>query len=100
MDAVDGFSVRVETNGHGPVVRVSGELDLATSPRLRTLLGELGDRAVTLDLADVTFLDSSALAVLLWKHKDGGIVLRGVQPFQMKILELCGLRDVFTFDGA
>ena len=99
MDAVDGFSVRVETNGHGPVVWVSGELDLETSPRLRTRLEELGDRAVTLDFTEVTFLDSSALAVLVWKHKDGGIVLRGVQPAQMKILELSRLRDVFTFDG-
>ena len=32
MDAVDGFVLRVEQNGQGPVVWVSGELDIATAP--------------------------------------------------------------------
>ena len=99
MDAVNEFSVRVDRDGRAPVVWVSGELDVATSSVLRKCLQDLGDRAVVLDLTEVTFLDSSALAVLVWKHKDAGVVLRGVRPEQMKVLELSGLGDVFTFDG-
>jgi anti-sigma B factor antagonist len=49
------------------LVRVSGELDLATSPRLAYELERIPDRvsAVVLDLAGVGFMDCSALPALL-----------------------------------
>ena len=89
MDAVDEFSVQVEQNGHGTVVRVSGELDIATSPALRQCLENLDGQVITIDFSDVTFLDSSALSVLVnaWKERQdtgGDVVLRSVQPAQMR----------------
>ena len=66
MDAVDGFSLRVEQNGQGPVVWVSGELDIATAPLLRDCLDDFNGQPVTIDFSGVTFLDSSGLAVLIW----------------------------------
>ena len=50
------------------VLRVSGELDLASSPRLADAVRELwsaGWTAVGLDFADVAFVDSTGLGTLL-----------------------------------
>ena len=102
MDAVDGLSVRVEQNGHGPVVRLSGELDIATSPMLSECLERLDGQAVMVDFSDVTFIDSSGLAVLVNHHKQTGagkLMLQGVQPALMKVFELTGLDEVFDFEG-
>lgn len=53
---------------HGHRLSVSGELDLATVPQLeqqaRTLLAD-GARSIVLDLADVSFIDSTGLRLLL-----------------------------------
>ena len=68
MGAVDGFALRVEQNGQGPVVWVSGELDIATTPRLRDCLDDCNGHRLTVDFSGVTFLDSSALAVLMRQH--------------------------------
>ena len=98
MDAVDGFSVRIEVDGLRPVVWVSGELDIATAATLRSQLEGLADQKVLLDLTGVTFMDSSGISILIWKHHNGGITLRGVQPAQMEVLEITGLVEVLDFD--
>lgn len=47
-------------------IRVRGELDLATAPRLeQELLARVRAEAVVLDLREVTFLDSSGLRAVL-----------------------------------
>ena len=67
-------TVRV-TVTRGPdrhVVAVSGEIDMATAPQmyraLRPLLG--GRNHVVVDLADVTFMDASALGVLVAARRE------------------------------
>lgn len=48
---------------------VSGELDLATAPRLRATVGDLmgqGVRHLEIDLDGVTFIDSTGMGALLW----------------------------------
>ncbi|WP_399926434.1 STAS domain-containing protein [Streptomyces kanamyceticus] len=50
------------------VLRVSGEMDLLTSPVLRQRVHEAvadGRRSVVLDLSDVLFCDSSGVGVLI-----------------------------------
>jgi anti-sigma B factor antagonist len=52
----------------GVVLTVSGELDMATAPALRERLDaalEAGVRRIVVDLQELTFLDSIALAMLL-----------------------------------
>lgn len=52
----------------GVVVRVCGEIDMLTTPKLRRLLAELIEarpRVVVLDLAAVSFFASSGLAALI-----------------------------------
>lgn len=55
------------------VVRVGGELDMATSPQLDAFLQTVVDDGATrvvLDFADVTFMDSSGLGVLMLWFKE------------------------------
>jgi anti-anti-sigma factor len=49
---------------------VHGELDIATAPELVEMLARMRRRghAVTLDLAEVTFMDSTGLTTLMDAH--------------------------------
>ncbi len=62
---------RSDHGGHC-LLEVHGEVDLATSPMLREHLRDLLEdppRAVVVDLADVPFLDSTGLGVLVAAYK-------------------------------
>ena len=50
-------------------IRVAGEIDIATAPQLAAVLDECDGKAVCVDLADVTFVDSYALSVLSKAHR-------------------------------
>ncbi len=84
-------------------VVVTGALDVTTLPRVRDRLEQAlagrPDRLVV-DLTDCTFVDASALALLLDVHRRAsriGIVLtlRGCCPRVLRLLSLTGLRRVF-----
>jgi anti-sigma B factor antagonist len=86
------------------VVAVRGDLDLFTAPRLRDALigaSELGARHVIVDLTAVTFIDSTALGVLIGAakrlHTAGG-ALDLVCPNQdiRRLVQLTGLDSVFV----
>jgi len=98
------FGIIVIQNGDSMVVQLSGDLDLAAAAAFRGSLSALSARRVILDFTDVTFMDSTAMGVLIAATKraghDGGeIVLHGVQPVQMKVLEIAGLTEYLRFDG-
>ncbi len=51
-------SLNIEAGSHGKTIRVAGEIDLETAPELRRCFGALaGDSVLTVDLAEVAFLD-------------------------------------------
>jgi anti-sigma B factor antagonist len=85
-----------EPVGEIAVLALSGELDLAAAPALRERLAEAratGARGLVLDMAEVTFLDSSALREILSAdaalRTDGvPLVLATVQPAVERLLEL------------
>lgn len=87
-----------------PVIAVSGEIDVATAPQLRECLHGViaqGDATVVLDLLGVTFLDSTALGVLVGALKrcreaGGDLQVVVADPRIMKIFEITGLTSVFT----
>src|SRR5690349_14160236 len=66
------FLVGVERNDDETVVRVTGEIDLATAPRLEECLLELDGQAITLDLSAVTFMDATGIQVLLTTQQRKG----------------------------
>jgi anti-sigma B factor antagonist len=87
-----------------PVVRVAGEIDVATAPALRDHLHGLvarGHTRLAIDLLQVTFLDSTALGVLVGTLKrcreaGGDLRLAVAEPRIMKVFEITGLTEVFT----
>jgi anti-anti-sigma factor len=77
-------------------LRLEGELDLATAPFLKEALVDLGsERDVHLDLALLTFLDSSGLHVIvaLARSLDGSrsVVLVNPSTAVRRCLELTGI---------
>lgn len=84
------------------VIALSGDLDLATAPELRTALHEalLERRTIVVDMSDLRFLDSTGLGVLVRVHKkakaEGGVVALSTVPRNVvKILEVTCLDRVF-----
>ncbi|HEX4867148.1 MAG TPA: STAS domain-containing protein [Acidimicrobiales bacterium] len=66
--AGDGLSITIDDTEAGHVIKVAGELDLASAPELSSVLAEPAGAStlpVVLDLSGVTFIDSSALRALL-----------------------------------
>lgn len=84
----------------GIAVVPSGEIDLTTAPMVeRELCGVQASHAlVVLDLRQVSFMDSTGLAMLLDAHRrardNGGsfVVVQG-QPQSVRLLALCGLDE-------
>ncbi len=91
-----------ELDARTSVVSVTGEVDLSTAPRLKWALLdalETGHDQLIVDLSRVTFMDSTALGVLVGARRslDGGalaIVCAGADI--LKIFELSGMDGVFT----
>ena len=86
------------------VLAVTGEVDVATAPRLReqliSLVGE-GRVRIVVDLEQVDFLDSTGLGVLVGALKrvrtqDGDLSLVCTEPRILKVFEITGLTKVFS----
>lgn len=91
----------VTTPGGRPVVEVTGEVDLASSPALRQAIAsqiESGHTELILDLGEVTFMDSSGLNVLAGAARrlgPKGVLIAGCRPNIRRLFELSGLGAVF-----
>ena len=85
------------------LVRVVGEVDLHTCPELRAALQRLTDEGNTrtvLDMAEVPYVDSAALGVLVdaqrrLREKEGEIYLARVAPFVLRAFEITRLIRIF-----
>lgn len=93
------MSDRVQIIRDAPrLVRVSGELDLASSPTLAAELEEAaasGEGPLILDVSDLTFIDSTGLRVLIdvaqRLGESGDLVLRNPTRPVMDVLEIAGV---------
>ncbi len=85
------------------VLAVTGEVDVATAPRLREQLIDLvneGQHRIVVDLEKVEFLDSTGLGVLVGALKrvrthDGELALVCTESRILKVFEITGLTKVF-----
>ena len=84
-------------------VTIKGEIDLNNSPALRTALFELAakhsPKRMVLNLAQVPYMDSSAIAVLvelLRRLRGGKIALADLQPRVRGLLEIARLDTIFA----
>lgn len=87
------------------VAEINGEIDLNTSPDLRTALFDLVQQhapaRLVLNLAKVPYMDSSALAVLietlkLMRRSEGKVYLTDLQPHVRGLLEIARLDAIFA----
>jgi anti-sigma B factor antagonist len=102
---MEGFRVEIENEGEAVArLRLVGELDAATVEALRDAVSSVlasGTTRMALDLAELDFVDSTGLGVLVGALKrtreaEGDLVLTAVPPRIIKLLELTGLHKVFT----
>jgi anti-sigma B factor antagonist len=101
------FSIKTaELGGNAFVVTMTGEADLHTAPELdRALQGviALGGTAVAVDLGDVSFIDSTALEVLLryqpqFRGRGGDLVIVTQDRRVLRTFEITGLDRVFSIE--
>ena len=101
---IDSFSIDLHSTDGYPVVEVCGELDIATSPELREVVQSLlagGQVRIILDLSRVSFLDSTALGVLVGAHNKtaaghGALALVSPGKRALRTLEITGLTRVLN----
>jgi anti-anti-sigma factor len=85
------------------LVRLIGELDIATAPQLKRLITSLpvgSGRDVTVDFSDLTYIDAAGLGALLEVRQavraaGGSLILTGVSAFTRRLLHITGLDQVF-----
>ena len=104
----DMFSVSSQRNeGAYGVVVLSGEVDIYTAPRFKECMLELLDTGVerlVVDLSGVTFIDSTALGVLIGGLRrvhdvDGAMVLVVTTSVVERVLSITGLDQVFAIQA-
>jgi anti-sigma B factor antagonist len=85
------------------LVRVSGEIDLASAPSLARVLAALEEQpnhgAVVLDVARVSYLDAAGIAVVVDHDRrmqayGARLVLRDPSPLVRRVLEVTGDHDL------
>ena len=89
-----------------PVVKVLGDVDIETSPILEEQLQSVLDQgysSIIVDLAGVTFLDSTGLSVLIGSLRRceaaaGHLRLESPRANVQKVLEVTGLVGIFGLD--
>lgn len=101
------LEVTTRPDGGRAVVRVCGELDIACADDLRAHLNEArrehGEHIV-LDLADLEFMDSGGLSVIVACYKavtgaGGSLVLAAPRPIVRRALEITGLHRRIPVTG-
>lgn len=107
----EGLHAILDLRGN-PVLAVAGELDAANADALHRALVAAIDQArisqasqLVLDLAEVSFADSSALSALIRARAYGAshhveLRLRGLQPVVDRVMTLTGLAKVFAIDAS
>jgi anti-sigma B factor antagonist len=95
------FAIRSVVEGQTTTLHVTGEVDLATAEEIgqaATTALDAGATALVIDLHQVTFLDSTGLAVLVAvnNHATAGgarLTIRGPSPRVRKVLRITGLDE-------
>jgi len=94
---------RRELDERTSVIAVEGELDLATAPQLKWMLLdalEEGHSQLVLDLSAATFMDSTALGVLVGVNRSlgvqGALSIVCANSNLLRIFELSGMDGAFA----
>jgi len=96
------MTCQIRHEGNTAVVALSGDIDLETSPKVRSaLLDCVGlKQGVLVDMSEVSYIDSSGVASLVEAYQtarksDTRFGLVAVSPAAMRVLELARLDRIF-----
>lgn len=97
------LKIDVVEQDNAALIRLQGEVDVYTAPKLKSALIDLVDKGnfkIVVNLEQVDFMDSSGLGVLVGGLKrvrshDGSIALVCTQENILKIFRITGLVKVF-----
>ena len=102
-----GFHVRTERSGGITVLRLVGELDVATAAELRRAVAEALEQmpcVLTLDLSGLSFVDSTGIGVLVGASRrtqeigSSFVLLSPTRPVQ-KALHLTGVDQLMRIES-
>lgn len=97
-----GAQLDISTDADGWTL--SGEVDAHTAPTLAAAMASLPNGVVRVDVADVSFMDSSGLRVLLEasiraRDAGGDVIVARPTPAIVRLVEISGLADQLRLDG-
>jgi anti-anti-sigma factor len=101
------FRYEVEDQGETVVVALEGELDMSATfelePALERLAADETTRTLVLDMGGVTFMDSSALGLVLSTEdrsqaEDVRFVVASPSPAVQRVLEVTGAAETLLID--
>jgi anti-sigma B factor antagonist len=101
-DGRDPLEIEVQSSDERTLVTLAGELDASTASALYDKLSDLevqDTHNVVLDLAKVTFMDSTGLAVIVTEHKrlqhaKGTLTIFSPPSSVRRLFEITGLTTV------
>jgi anti-sigma B factor antagonist len=98
------MQITERTEGNIPVVSITGDIDLETSPQLRDFLkpkSTAKTSALLLDFTGVNYIDSSGLATLIEYFQavqgfKGRLALASMSPRVKNVFEIVRLEQIFS----
>lgn len=108
LNAADGLNIVVDNAEEGTVFRLRGRVTIDSSPALRDrLLSMLRGQmttAVTFDLTEVPYIDSSGIATLIEglkiaRNRQIAFCLQGLQGRLLHLFEVTGVLTLFKANG-
>lgn len=101
------ISVKIQEQDQKISVIVQGEIDAFTAPKLRERLFPLSEKAgadITINLSDVSYLDSTGLGVFVGvfknvKSNNGKLQIVGLSQRLMKLFKMTGLANIMDISG-
>jgi anti-anti-sigma factor len=99
--------IEIATSAATTTLVIAGDLDRAERdqfPEIAARVVGLRRQLLVIDLCDVTFLDSTGAAFLISladasRKRGGATVLRGADPRDLFVLEICGALELFRIDA-
>ena len=98
------MTIKMERNEANLTVSLEGRLDTSTAPKLETELKTAlkGVQNLTIDLAELAYVSSAGLRVLLSTQKvmnrQGEMTVRNASDAVMEIFEVTGFVDILNIE--
>ena len=98
------MTINKKEQGSELEITLAGRLDTTTAPKLEAELKHSisGVSALTLDFAELEYISSAGLRVLLAAqkvmNKQGNMVVRHVNEAIMEVFEITGFADILTIE--